>query len=153
MNILDNLLIKASRHNILPIVKRCLELGASANPSGYSESLVIYAASWNRIELFKLMLDHGSISSEDKGHALVQAAARGHVDIVRLLLRETINPTCKTIAIQEGIYNNREEVVKLLLRTLSTAELNIYRSWSSIKGYYNLFELLKKEYSFRSLYD
>ena len=107
----------ASREHV-PVVALLLREGADPNQKFISSSALSHAVSKQNGDLFRLLVSHPKIKSEQLEDALVRAASLGHLDFVEGLIKAGVNPNgllADGNALIEAVRKGQVEAVELLI--------------------------------------
>ena len=89
-------------------------------------TLLHYIARHNKVEACKILLENGSVNLNDNFEALREAVARGHLDIVDLLLEHGVLPTYGRSLLLLAAIQDRTDIVKTLLNHGTNSNINLY---------------------------
>lgn len=111
-------------------------------------SAIVLAARMGHLKIVQLLLSDFRVESQSCHNALVIACASGQIDVVNLLLAR-VNPAAKnSLALRQACHYGHVEIVKLLLRDKRVnpaAAENLAYYYAYERGYYKIAELLLKD--------
>ena len=98
-------------------------VSASINPETVRGFIVVEAASKGHLEIVNILLEHGSISQEQKHQAFLDAVRHGHLEIVKLLLQGGgISNWTQGDAVKYAAKKGYQEIVEYLVGCCDLSE-------------------------------
>lgn len=160
----ESALLIATHHNQIDIAKQLILAGADVNQQDHiQDSAYLYAAAQGRTEILQFIIENSQpdqhVYNRYGGNTLIPAAEKGHLDNVRLLLKDGAvdidhqnnfgyTALIEAVALRDGSHLYQDIVKELLSynadRTLRDHEGKTAEDYAEELGYQELIDMLKE---------